>query len=161
MKNFIADSADVFGDVKLGKGTTIWFHSVLRGDTNKIIVGEMSNIQDGTVIHVDPNSPVKIEDYVTIGHSCIIHGCTIKSGALIGMGSIILNNAEIGGNSIIGAGSLITEGTVIPENTLAFGSPARVIREITIEELEKNKKNAIHYQKLGQEYLGNTVMRLE
>ncbi|MBM7712670.1 gamma carbonic anhydrase family protein [Enterococcus xiangfangensis] len=151
--DFIADSADVYGDVTIGAGSTIWFQSVLRGDSNRISIGEKSNIQDGTIVHVDHEAPTLIEDRVTVGHACIIHGCTIHSGALIGMGSTILNHAEIGENSLIGAGSLVTEGTVIPSGVLAFGSPARVIRQLTPEEIKKNQENAQHYYELGQAYL--------
>ncbi|GAA2908855.1 gamma carbonic anhydrase family protein [Enterococcus pseudoavium] len=157
MTEFIANSADVYGDVTLGSGSTIWFQSVLRGDSNSISIGKKSNIQDGTIVHVDHDAPTLIEDYVTVGHACIIHGCTIRSGALIGMGSTILNHAEIGENSLIGAGSLVTEGTVIPANSLAFGSPARVIRQLTLEEIEKNRQNAEHYYELGQNYLAQTI----
>lgn len=137
MVDFIANSSDVYGDVTLGEGSTIWFQSVLRGDSNTIAIGKMSNVQDGTIVHVDHGAPTNIGDYVTIGHACIIHGCTIHSGALIGMGATVLNHAEIGENSLIGAGSLVTEGTVIPANSLAFGSPARVIRKLTPEEIKK------------------------
>jgi carbonic anhydrase/acetyltransferase-like protein (isoleucine patch superfamily) len=157
MANFIASSADVYGDVTIEKGATIWFQSVLRGDSNTIAIGEMSNVQDGTIVHVDHDAPTSIGEYVTIGHACIIHGCTIHSGALIGMGSTILNHAEIGENSLIGAGSLVTEGTVIPPNSLAFGSPARVIRQLTPEEISSNRKNAEHYYELGEKYLNNEI----
>ncbi|MEG0628287.1 MAG: gamma carbonic anhydrase family protein [Enterococcus sp.] len=155
MTEFIASSADVFGDVTIDAGSTIWFQSVLRGDSNKISIGKKSNIQDGTIVHVDHDAPTQIADYVTVGHGCIIHGCKIHSGALIGMGSTILNHAEIGENSLIGANSLVTEGTVIPANSLAFGSPARVIRQLTPAEIEKNRENAEHYYELGQAYLNN------
>ena len=161
MSNFIANSADVYGDVRLGEGTTIWFQSVLRGDSNKISIGKMSNIQDGTIVHVDHDAPAVVEDYVTIGHACIIHGCTIHSGVLIGMGATVLNHAEIGENSLIGAGSLVTEGTVIPRNSLAFGSPARVIRQLTLEEIKKNRENAEHYYELGQAYLKKEFPRIQ
>jgi len=160
MSNFIADSADVYGDVRLGTGSTVWFQSVLRGDSNTISIGKMSNVQDGTIVHVDHDAPTVIEDYVTIGHACIIHGCTVHSGALIGMGATILNHAVIGENSLIGAGSLVTEGTIIPANSLAFGSPARVIRQLTQKEIEKNRGNAEHYYELGQAYLKNEISSL-
>lgn len=161
MTQFIANSADVYGDVTLGEGSTVWFQSVLRGDSNSISIGKVTNIQDGTVVHVDHDAPVVIEDYVTIGHSCIIHGCTIHSGALIGMGSTILNYAEIGENSLIGAGSLVTENTVIPPNSLAFGSPARVVRSLTPEEIESNRQNALHYQEQGADYLAGKFPQYE
>lgn len=152
MKNYISENASIYGDVTIGKGSTVWFQSVIRGDSNKVEIGEMTNIQDGTVVHVDHHAPVKIGDYVTIGHSCIIHGCEIQSGALIGMGSTILNEAVIGENSLIGAGSLVTEGKVIPPNVLAFGRPAKVIRPLTSEEIAKNRENAQHYYETGEAY---------
>lgn len=152
MEYFIADTADIYGDVKIGKDSSIWFQAVLRGDCNTITIGENTNIQDGTVIHVDHPSAVAIGDNVTIGHQCIIHGCEIQNGVLIGMGSIVLNDAVIGENSLIGAGSLVTEGTVIPPNMLAFGSPAKVIRPLTTAEIEKNRKNADYYQEESKAY---------
>ena len=100
MENFIADSADVYGDVTLGEGSTIWFQSVLRGDSNTISIGKMTNVQDGTVVHVDHDAPTVIEDYVTIGHACIIHGCTIHSGALIGSQLVGFRIASTGDSSI-------------------------------------------------------------
>lgn len=153
MERFIANNAAVYGDVTIGEKSTVWFQATLRGDSNSITIGKMTNIQDNTVVHVDHDAPTVIEDGVTIGHGCIIHGCTVKSGALIGMGAIVLNHAEIGENSLIGAGSLVTEHTKIPPNVLAFGSPARVIRPLTAEEIEKNRQNAQHYFELGQAYL--------
>lgn len=149
---FIAKSAEVYGDVRLGKDASIWFQSVLRGDNNSISIGEGTNIQDGTVIHVDKNAEVAIGKNVTVGHQCLLHGCEIKDGALIGMGSVVLNHAVIGENSLIGAGSLVTENTVIPENVLAFGRPAKVVRELTEEEIKKNRENAEHYIQLSKAY---------
>ncbi|MFC4772074.1 gamma carbonic anhydrase family protein [Enterococcus hermanniensis] len=157
MTNFIAESADVYGDLTIGKGSTIWFQSVLRADSNTISIGEKSNVQDGTIIHVDQDAPTVIGDYVTIGHAAIIHGCEIQSGALIGMGATILNHAVIGENSLISAGSLVTEGSVIPANSLAFGSPARVVRSLTPAEIEKNHANAEHYYQLGNAYLNEEI----
>ena len=153
MANFIADSADVYGDVTLGEGSTIWFQSVLRGDSNTISIGKMTNVQDGTVVHVDHDAPTIIAEDVTVGHQCMLHGCKIEKGALIGMSSIVLNHAVIGENSLIGAGSLVTQGTIIPPNVLAFGRPAKVIRPLTEEEIAKNKANIAHYVSLGKDYL--------
>lgn len=149
---FIAASADVYGDVSLAKDSSVWFQSVLRGDNNSITINEGSNIQDGTIIHVDEHAPVVIGKYVTVGHQCMLHGCSIEDGALIGMSSIILNHAKIGKNSLIGAGSLVTEGTEIPPNVLAFGRPAKVIRPLTREEIRKNKENARHYVQLSKDF---------
>lgn len=157
---FIAASADVYGEVKLAKDVSIWFQSVLRGDNNSITIQAGSNIQDGTVIHVDQDAPVMIGENVTIGHQCMLHGCTIEDGALIGMSSTILNHAVIGKNSLIGAGSLVTEGTQIPPNVLAFGRPAKVIRPLTREEIRKNKENAQHYVKLSKEFNEGKIARM-
>ncbi len=157
---FIASSADVYGNVVLGKDTSIWFQSVLRGDNNSITIHSGSNVQDGTVIHVDQDAPVVIGENVTIGHHCMLHGCTIEDGALIGMSSTILNHATIGKNSLIGAGSLVTEGAEIPPNVLAFGRPAKVIRPLTREEIRKNKENAQHYVDLSKDFVAEKYPKL-
>lgn len=157
---YIAASADVYGDVVLAKDTSIWFQTVLRGDNNSITINAGSNVQDGTIIHVDKDAPVLIGENVTIGHQCMLHGCTVENGALIGMGSTILNHAKIGKNSLIGAGSLVTEGTEIPENVLAFGRPAKVIRPLTRQELLKNRENAQHYVELSKKFAAETYPRL-
>ena len=152
-EQFIAPNATVVGEVELGEGVTVWYQAVVRGDSNTIKIGSNTNIQDGTIIHVDHDAPVEVAENVTIGHQCLLHGCTIEKGALIGMGSTILNHAVIVENSLIGAGSLVTEGKVIPPNVLAFGRPAKVIRPLTEEEIEKNRKNIQHYVDLGEKYL--------
>ncbi len=152
MPNFVAKNATVVGDVSLGAESTVWFQAVIRGDANWIKIGDRTNIQDGTIIHVDHDAPTIIGDDVTVGHQCMLHGCTIEQGALIGMSSIVLNHAVIGENSLIGAGSLVTQGTIIPPNVLAFGRPAKVIRPLTEEEIAKNKANIAHYVALGAQY---------
>lgn len=152
-KRFIAPNATVIGEVELGEGVTVWYQAVVRGDSNRIKIGSKTNIQDGTIVHVDHDAPVEVAENVTIGHQCLLHGCTIEKGALIGMGSTILNHAVIGENSLIGAGSLVTEGKVIPPNVLAFGRPAKVIRPLTEAEIEKNQQNIQHYVDLGEKYL--------
>ncbi|MER2116652.1 MAG: gamma carbonic anhydrase family protein [Enterococcus casseliflavus] len=149
---FVAKNATIVGNVTLGKESTVWFQAVIRGDANRIEIGARTNIQDGTIIHVDHDAPTIVEDDVTVGHQCMLHGCTIKKGALIGMSSIVLNHAVIGENSLLGAGSLVTEGTVIPPNVLAFGRPARVIRPLTKEEIAKNQANITHYVENGYAY---------
>lgn len=151
-KGFIAASADVCGKIELAEDVSIWYQAVLRGDNQMIKVGRGSNIQDGTVIHVDAHASVEIGEYVTIGHQCMIHGCEIKDGALIGMSSVLLNGASVGKNAMIGAGSLVTEGTVIPEGVLAFGRPAKAIRPLTEEEIAKNRRNAEHYIALAERH---------
>lgn len=152
MTKFIAKNAIVVGDVTLGEETTIWYNAVLRGDANWIKIGDRTNIQDGTIVHVDHDAPVVIGEDVTVGHQCMIHGCTVEKGALVGMSSIILNHAVIGENSLIGAGSLVTQGTVIPPNVLAFGRPAKVIRPLTEEELAGNRANIQHYVEMGRKH---------
>lgn len=153
---YIAPGVSVIGKVEIGKYSSIWFNSVLRGDIDSITIGERTNIQDLTVIHPNPGAPVTIEDDVTVGHSCVLHGCTIKKGSLIGLGSMILNNSEIGENCFVGAGSLIPEGKIFPPNSLIFGSPAKVVRELTAEEIENFHVNSTQlYASLGQEFLQN------
>ncbi len=123
---FIAPTADIIGNVHIEKNSSIWFHSVLRGDFDSISVGENSNIQDLCVCHADENIPLKIGSGVTIGHRCVIHGCTIEDGCLIGMGSIVMNHTVIGKGSVVAAGTVVLEGTIIPPYSLVTGSPGKV-----------------------------------
>lgn len=148
---FISDSADVLGDVTVGVGSSIWYGAVVRGDMSYIRIGKFTNIQDNATVHVDTNQPTEIGDFVTIGHNAIIHGCKVENNTLIGMGAIILNGAVIGENSIIGAGSLITEKTIIPPNSLVIGTPGKVKRQVTDEEIKIIKDNAIRYEKLWRD----------
>ena len=148
MNTWIANDAVVFGDVEFGDNCSVYYHSVIRAETGKFVFGDNTNIQDNTVIHGGENYPVIVGKGVTIGHSCIIHGCTIGDNTLIGMGSIIMNHAKIGNNVIIGAGSLVTENTVIPDNVVAYGRPARVIRNMTPEEIESNRYATKYYLNL-------------
>ena len=145
---FVAQTANVIGDVTIGEGTSIWYGSVVRGDMNSIKIGEKSNIQDNATIHVDTDFPCTIGDNVTVGHNAVVHGCEIGNNTLIGMGAIILDGAIVGDNCIIGAGSLITGGTVIPSNSLVVGSPGKVRREVTEEEIKTIEDNAIRYEEL-------------
>ena len=151
--SFIASSADVIGNVFIGEHSNIWFGTILRGDLNRISVGDYTNIQDNSTVHNDKNFPVSIGDYVTIGHNSILHGCTISNNTLIGMGSTVLNGAEIGEYTIIGAGSLVTQGKKIPSGVLCMGVPAKVIRELTIEEKESIRISAQHYVELSKKYI--------
>ena len=150
--NWIAPNANVIGDVTLEKNTSIWFNATLRGDIENIYVGEGSNVQDGSVLHTDPGYPLKIGKNVTVGHLVMLHGCTIGDNSLIGIGAVILNNAKIGKNCVIGAKSLITENKEIPDNSLVVGSPGRVIRKVTDEEVKAIKENAIRYQENWKKY---------
>ena len=147
---FIADGAKVVGNVTIGKNVGVWYNAVIRGDENTVTVGEKSNVQDNSTLHCSPGFPLAIGKGVTIGHGCIVHGATIGDNVLIGMGSIILNGAEIGDNCLVGAGSLVTQGTKIPEGSLAFGSPAKVIRKLTGEEIAGNEKNRDVYLELAE-----------
>lgn len=142
---YIADSADVIGDVIMEKNSSVWYQAVVRGDHDQIRIGEGSNIQDGCILHADEGYPVHIGKYVTIGHNAIIHGCEIGDGVLIGMGAIVLNGAKIGKDCIIGAGALVTQGTVIPDGMMALGSPAKVKRAAMSEEILQNRKNTEDY----------------
>lgn len=145
---FIAETADVVGDVTIGEGSSMWYGAVARGDMSYIKIGKKTNIQDNATVHVDTDLPCIIGDYVTVGHNAVVHGCEVGNYCLIGMGAIILNGAVIGDNCIIAAGSLITEGAVIPPNSLVMGSPGKVRREVTAEEIETIKDNAVRYEEL-------------
>lgn len=142
---YIAPSASVIGSVVLGNNVSIWFNSVVRGDNDTITIGEGSQVQDGCVLHTDPGFPVDIGSNVSIGHLAMIHGCTIGDGALIGINSIVLNGVKIGKNTLIGANSLITEDKVIPDGVLVMGSPGKVIRELSNEEIQGMLQNAHRY----------------
>jgi len=149
---FIAETAVVIGQVEIKKDANIWFNAVIRGDVNKVTIGERTNIQDLTMIHVADDFETNIGDDVTIGHKAMIHGCTISNGCLIGMGAIVLDGAFIEENVIIGAGSLVTQGKRIPRNSLVLGSPGKVVRQITDDELKYFKVSAEEYVKLSKEY---------
>lgn len=149
---FIAENAAIIGNVEIGEKSSIWYGVAIRGDMDYIKIGKNTNIQENSTLHNDTTSPVNIGDNVTVGHNAVVHGCTIKNNVLIGMGSVILNKAEIGENTIIGAGSLVTQGKKIPSGVLCMGSPAKVIRELTKEEIEKIQKSADNYYKLSLEH---------
>ena len=144
---FIAKGAVVIGDVTIEKNCSIWYNATIRCTEAPITIGEGSNVQDNAVIHVSCDCPVTIGSYVTIGHGAIIHGCTIEDNALIGMGAIILNGAKIGKNCIIAAGALVPQNKIIPDNSLVMGSPGKVIRQVTEDEIMKNRQNAEEYIK--------------
>ena len=149
---WVASNATLIGKVKLEKNSSIWFNAVLRGDIELITIGENSNIQDGSVLHTDPGYPLTVGQGVTVGHIVMLHGCQIADDTLIGIGSIILNNAKIGKNCIIGANSLITENKIIPDNSLVVGSPGRVLRKVTEEEIKAIHENAKHYVDGSKKY---------
>ncbi|WP_026676652.1 gamma carbonic anhydrase family protein [Fictibacillus gelatini] len=149
---FIADYVTITGDVTIGDYSSIWFNTVIRGDVAPTIIGNGVNVQDNSVLHQSPNNPLILEDGVTVGHSVILHSCMIRQNALIGMGSLILDGAEIGEGAFIGAGSLVSQGKKIPPNTLAFGRPAKVIRELTSEDIQDMNRIRREYKEKGQYY---------
>lgn len=142
---FIAASADVIGRVRIGTEASVWYNATLRGDINEITVGPRSNVQDNVVIHLSDDFGCHIGELVTVGHSAILHACTVKNEVLIGMGAIVLDGAIVGERSIIGAGSLVTGGTIIPPGSLVFGSPAKVVRTLSTDEQSKIKDWALKY----------------
>jgi carbonic anhydrase/acetyltransferase-like protein (isoleucine patch superfamily) len=142
----------VIGDVTIGEKSSIWYNAVIRGDTGSIIIGKNSNIQDNSVIHCSDTLTTTIGDYVSVGHGAIIHGCEIGENVIIGMNATILNEARIGNNSIVGAGSVVTEKKEFPDRSLVLGTPAKVIRELTDEKIEKLKLNALSYVELANEH---------
>lgn len=149
---YISESVDIIGDVLIKDNVNIWFGARLRADMNKIVIGENTNIQENSVIHIDVDYETIIGRNVTIGHGAIIHGCNIADNVLVGMGSIILNGARIGKNTIIGAGSLITQGKSFEEGVLVLGNPAKVIRKLTDEEIDRIQKSADNYVALSKKY---------
>lgn len=157
MRNFVAKSADLIGKIKLGEASTIWYQSVIRGDYGVISIGDRSNIQDGSVVHVDEQYPTVVGDDVTVGHRCIIHGCTIEDRVIVGMGSTIMNGAKIGQDSIVGANSLVTERKEFLPGSLIMGSPAKVIRALTNEEKQSILVNANEYVQNGQKFEGKPI----
>jgi len=151
--HFIADNATIVGNVRLKANASVWFNAVLRGDNERIVVGANSNIQDCAVLHADAGIPLGIGDFVTAGHKVMLHGCTIGDNTMIGIGSIILNHAKIGSNSIVGANSLVTERKEFPDGVLIIGSPAKVIRELSDDEIAHNTWSANHYVENGNKFL--------
>lgn len=143
--HFVADSASIIGSVRLKDKASIWFNCVLRGDNDWLVVGERSNIQDGSVLHTDPGIQLVIGDDVTVGHKVMLHGCEIGNNSLIGIGSTVLNGAKIGKNSLVGAHALITENKVFPDGSLILGAPASVVRELTDEEIALIRRSADVY----------------
>ena len=146
---FIADGAKIIGDVIMQSQSSVWYNTVVRADINQIIIGERSNIQDNSVLHLENDQGVRIGDDVTIGHNAIIHGCTIKNGALIGMGSIIMNGATVGRGAVIGAGAIVTENMQVPDLGLVVGIPGKVIKTLPDDTFEKNVKWAKKYTQLA------------
>ena len=151
-QSWIAPNATVIGQVVLARNASVWWHCTLRGDTDRLIVGENSNIQDGSVLHTDPGLQLVVGANVTVGHKVTLHGCTIGDGSLIGMGAILLNRSVIGKNSLVGANTLIPEGKIFPDRVLIVGSPGKVVRELTDEEVARLPGSAERYVKNWQRY---------
>jgi len=142
---WVADSAQVIGDVAMGVNASVWFGTVVRGDSESIHIGDGSNIQDGSVLHADPGKPLRIGNNVSVGHKVMLHGCTIGDESLIGIGAIVLNGAKIGKNCLVGAGSLVTEGKEFPDGSMILGSPAKAVRALSADQIEGLRGIARHY----------------
>lgn len=152
---YVVDSATVIGDVTLKANASLWFGVTLRGDTEPIVIGENSNIQEGTVLHTDKGYPLTVGDNVTVGHQAMLHGCTIGDGSLIGIQAVVLNGAKIGRNCLVGAGALVTEGKEFPDNSLIIGSPAKAVRTLTEEQVAGLMKAADIYVQRAKNYRQN------
>lgn len=155
---WIADNATVIGSVVLGNNVSIWFNCVLRADNDVIRIGDDSNIQDGSVLHIDPGTPLTIGKGVTVGHKVMLHGCEIGDYCLIGINAVVLNRVKIGKNCIIGANALVPEGMEIPDNSLVLGSPAKVIKPISDGQRMMLQMSAIHYVENGKRYAKELVI---
>ena len=142
---WVADTAQVIGNVVLGENASVWFGTVVRGDTEAITIGAGTNIQDASVLHADFGQPLVVGERVTVGHQVMLHGCTIGDETLIGIGAIVLNGARIGKNCLVGAGSLVTEGKEFPDGSMIMGTPAKVVRELTPQQIEGLRLSAQHY----------------
>lgn len=153
--HFVAPNAAVVGQVTLHPGASVWFSCVLRGDVETITIGEGSNIQDGTVVHADPGFPVIVGRHVTVGHSAMLHGCSIGDGSLIGIGAVVLNGATIGKGCLIAANALVTEGMDVPDGSVVMGSPGKVRKSLSDEERDMLALNATHYIENASRFAGD------
>ena len=158
---FVAPGADVIGHVTLAEESSVWFQTVLRGDINRIVIGPRSNVQDGAVVHLADDYGAYVGELVTVGHKAILHACTVADEVLVGMGAIVLDGAEIGARSIIGAGALVTGGKKIPPGSLVLGSPAKVVRTLSLEEQAGVKVWAEKYVALSRAYLEGKGQRYQ
>ncbi len=150
---FITPSADIIGDVRIGGGSSVWFNATVRGDLEAVLIGKAVSVQDNCVLHTARGEPVEIGDSVVVGHGAIVHGARIAGNCIIGMGAVLLSGSRIGRNCIIGAGSVVTEGTVIPDGSIAIGIPAKVVKPVTKEHIERIEANVREYVELNREYL--------
>ena len=142
---WVADSAQVIGRVSLAEGASVWYGAVLRGDNDSITVGARSNVQDGSVLHADAGFPLTLGDDVTVGHQVMLHGCTVGNGSLIGIQAVVLNGARIGRNCLVGAGAVVTEGKEFDDGWLILGAPAKAVRPVTPEQIDRLRLGALHY----------------
>jgi carbonic anhydrase/acetyltransferase-like protein (isoleucine patch superfamily) len=154
---FVADTATIIGRVTLEENSSVWFGAALRGDNEPITLGHGSNIQENAVLHTDMGFPLTIEANVTIGHQVMLHGCTIKEGALVGIQAVVLNGAVIGRNCLVGAGAVVTEGKVFPDNMLILGAPAKAVRELTEADIERMQAAARSYASRREYYKAQLV----
>ena len=158
--HFVADNATVIGSVRLRDRASVWFNCVLRGDNDWLVVGERSNIQDGSVLHTDEGIELIIGDGVTVGHKVMLHGCEIGNNSLVGIGSTILNGATIGNNCVVGAHSLVTENKTFPDGSLILGAPAKVVRELSEEEIAHVRWSADVYVKNAERFNSDLLARV-
>ena len=151
--NYVAENATVIGDVVLGRNTSVWWNVVIRGDNDRLALGDNVNIQDGAVLHCDEGVPMTLENEVSVGHLAMLHGCTVREGSLIGIKAVVLNRAVIGRECLVGANALIPEGKVIPDRSLVLGAPGRVVRQLTDDEVKMVRWIAQHYVENAARYL--------
>jgi carbonic anhydrase/acetyltransferase-like protein (isoleucine patch superfamily) len=142
---FLAAGAQIVGDVTIGEESSVWFNAVIRGDCEAIRIGRGTNVQDNCVLHADPGFPCRLGDGVTVGHAAVVHGAKVGDNVVIGMHAVVMNGAEIGRDSLVAVGAVVTEGTVVPPGSLVMGLPAKVVRSLTADEIERNRLSAAHY----------------
>ena len=150
---YVAPTASIIGSVVMGAKSSVWFNCVVRGDNDEISIGEGTNIQDGSILHTDKGLPLKVGNGVSVGHGVVLHGCEVGDNSLIGIGSVVLNRARIGAYCLVGANSLVTEGKVIPDRSVVMGAPAKVVRNVTDDDIEFLLWSARSYQKRGPMFL--------
>ncbi|KVR00371.1 gamma carbonic anhydrase family protein [Burkholderia ubonensis] len=158
---FVADTATIVGDVRLGADSSVWFSAILRGDTEPIVVGAGTNIQDGAVLHTDAGCPLTIAAHVTVGHQAVLHGCTIDEGSLIGIQAVVLDGAVIGRQCLVGAGAVVTAGKVFPERSLILGAPAKVVRTLTDEDVARLRTNIGFYAEVRRPMYKAALRRMD
>ena len=149
---YVADSAQVIGKVTLEENASVWFGTIIRGDSERIRIGRNSNVQDGSVLHADEGVPLTLGENVSVGHKVMLHGCTVGDGSLIGIGAVVLNHAKIGRNCLVGAGALVTEGKEFPDGSMILGSPAKAVKQLTPEQIAGLQRIAQHYVDNAERY---------